>query len=570
MKKTILSLLVLCLLCGCGIKSSPLQSFDLFIDEVTAKFLEGTTSFNLNYIYNDTIYDGKCFGLGFVSEEEYDDTMAQYKDIQKELSLYRYAFLSDREQIIYDALDDYLNRQLALKDYYYYDNDYFGSYSSIVQELPMLLQMYTFNDKEDLNNYLKNIKAFKNDFLEAIAFEKKRQTLDLGYSQEILDDTISQIEDILEEDGNQLIEEVNMTIANLPFLTNEEIKNYQNLNRIAIKEDFMGAYQSLLQGLKEIEGKEENISINDKDYYEAIIYHQLGIKTSIKTIEKELSEDYDNHTNTLYSLIQMYPEYLEVDHIYAIEYSEFSDASSGLDYLKEAIKGIVPIINDLDYEIYTVSESLQDGFAPAAYLSPKIDMKEDQKENILINPLGSQENLFPTLVHEGYPGHMYQNTYLRKKGYPDLMYLIDCIGYSEGWAIYMEHRASEFLETNAVWQKILIANEQVNSCLLALMDIQIHYKGWSYQECMDFFNEYTGGNYTTELQDLYNIILQTPGYYLYYIYAGELMHDFYEEASSKLGNKFNETHFHRIILDSGAVGLDIVGKNIKEYIKENK
>ena len=32
--------------------------------------------------------------------------------------------------------------------------------------------------------------------------------------------------------------------------------NYQNLNRIAIKEDLMGAYQALLDGLKKIKGKE--------------------------------------------------------------------------------------------------------------------------------------------------------------------------------------------------------------------------------------------------------------------------------------------------------------------------
>ena len=563
MKKKLICLLILCLLCGC----TPQLPFNTFIDEVTHLFLEGTTSFNLNYLYNDSIYDGKYFGLGFVSKEEYDEMMDQYEDIKKDLSSYRYVSLSDEEKIIYDALDDYLSRQLALKDYYYYDNDYFGSYSSLVQELPLLLQMYTFNDQEDLNNYLKNIKAFKNDFLEAIAFEKKRQELQLGYSKEILEDTISQIEDILDENGEELIKEVNHTIANLPFLTNDEIKTYQDLNVIAIKEDLMGAYQILLQGLKEIEGKKENISIHDKAYYEAIIYQQLGIKKKINAIEKDLIEDYDKYTRTLYSLISMNPEILEVDNIYAIEYSEFEDASSGLDYLKGAIQDIVPSIDQLEYTIYTVPESLQEGFAPAAYLSPKIDMKESQKESILINPLGSQENIFPTLVHEGYPGHMYQHTYLRNKNYPDIMYLIDCIGYSEGWAIYMEHRASEFLKDNVMWQKILITNEQVNSCLLALMDIQIHYKGWSYQECIDFFNDYTGNTYTTELQDLYNIILQTPGYYLYYIYAGEIFHDLYEEAYTKLGNKFNETDFHRIILECGNVGLDLVSKNIKQYIK---
>jgi len=569
MKKILLILLSLTMLTGCVFQKTEDIPFDTFIDNTTDFFLDGTTSFNLNFLFNHSPYEGKTYGLGFVSEEEYQENMKDYKNLLKQLKKYDVDDLNTTQQIVYHALKDYLERQLVLEEYYYYDNAYFGSYSSIVQELPLLLEMYTFNDEEDLDHYFKNIEAFKEDFLKAVAFEKKRQQLNLGYSKQILDDTKQQIQDIIDTNGKDVIEIVNQTIDQLDFLTPEKKQHYKAKNKHAISVDLMDAYQTLLNGLNEIEGQTDNISINDKDYYKAIVYHQLGTKTSIKKIENQLYDLYDESFDTLYTLISMNQKAMQSDNIYAIPYTEFRQISEGLDYLKTKIFTIVPTINDLSYNIYVVPESLQEGFAPAAYLTPKIDMTENQKECIMINPSSPSENIFPTLVHEGYPGHMYQNTYLRLKNYPTLLYLLDCIGYSEGWAIYMENRASEFLEENVSWQKLLIANDQITSSLLGIIDIGIHYHGWDYEACIDFFNEYTGNTYTTELEDLYDIILQTPGYYLYYIYAGELMHEYYEGAKDELGTSFNEIEFHKTILDSGCVGLDLVEKNVKKYIEAN-
>ena len=568
MKKISLLLICICLLFSCTPQN--LQSFDLFIEDTTNFFLEGTTSLNLNYIYNDCKYDSQYYGLGFTSEQDYLDTMQAYKNLLKKLHQYPFKSLNQTQQIVYTALEDYLKRQIVLEDYYYYDNEYFGSYSSVVQELPLLLQMYTFNDIQDVENYFLNIQAIKDDFIQAIEFEKARQQQNIGYSQKILDDTKTQIQEIIDENGQELIENVNNTILQLNFLTSQQKQEYCNKNKEVIQNDFIGAYQTLLNGLNTIRGKSENVSIQDKEYYQAIIYNQLGIDTKISNIEEDLYDCYDECYMSLYSLLQMNSELLNKDNIYDISYNEFDDITTGLDYLKTKIFNIVPDIDDLSYEIYQVPESLQDGFAPAAYLTPKIDMYEHQKECIMINPTSTSDNIFPTLVHEGYPGHMYQNTYLRLKDYPDLMYLLDCIGYSEGWAIYMESRASEFLENNVAWQKVLITNDQLSSYLLALIDIGIHYKGWNYNECIDFYNQATNNQFTDELQSLYDIIIQTPGYYLYYIYSGEIMHQHYNMASKKLGNKFDEVEFHQTILDSGCVGLDIVEKNIKNYIKEKK
>lgn len=555
----------------------PTQTFDSFIKDVETYLIDGTTSLNMNFLMNDPISMGfenpTTYGIGFASEDQTKAMYDDFENFQDQLHAYDYETLDNVQKRTYDALNDYLSRNVVLKDYYYYDNDAIGSYSSVIQELPLLLEMYVFLDKSDLEAYFKDIAALKDDFINYANFEKERQDMGLGFSEDILVQTRSQIQDIIDEGGKEIIAEVNENIATLDFLTADEIASYQQQNVEAIQNDFINAYQTLLEALNEITGVKETLGLahfkNGKDYYEAIIYHQLGIKDRIKTIEKRLEEAFQYNYAALQAFAISHSDLLNLQDFYGIQYQEFSNPSEGLDYLKSQIFEMVPEISDLNYRIYTVPDSLQEGFAPAAYLTGRIDMAEGQKESILINPK-STENILPTLVHEGYPGHMYQNTYLRQLNYPTIHYLLDCIGYTEGWAIYVENKADQFLtdENEAAWQKMLLLNENVTTPLLAMMDIGIHYHGWTYEDCTDYFYQQLGIRYGDELKNLYEIIIQTPGYYLYYIYAGIIMDDLHEKAKDELGQKFDEVTFNQSILDSGPVGLDVVRKNIEQYIDQ--
>lgn len=582
MRKKISSiLLVLCLclsLFGCSSKE-PKQPFDAFREEVEQAFMEGTTAFNMNFFANDPVSLGfeepTTYGLGFASKEESDKMYEDYKNILNELHTYDYEDLDDLQKRTYDALEDFIQRELALEDYYYYDNPVIGSYSATIHELPLILGMYAFNDKTDLENYFKDIAQLKEDFLNYATFEKERIAQGLGYSQEILDDIKVQIQEIIAQGGTDIIEEVNKNIEVTDFLTGEEKEIYKNKNEQIIKNEFMDAYQALYDALDKLEGLEKTEGLynkkNGKKYYEAIIYEQLGINESIKEIEKNLEDGFKKELAALQAFVMTHYDLLDIENIYNITYEEFDSPSEGLDYLKTKIFSIVPDISDLSYEIYTVPKSLQESFAPAAYLTARIDMTEEQNECILLNPSAS-ENLLPTLCHEGYPGHMYQHAYFNSLDYPTLNQIIDCIGYTEGWAIYTESKMMDFLENEKEqnWQKMLYLEDRVVSSALALMDIGIHYHGWDFEECMDFMKSMIGGASEEGLKEVYDIIIQTPGYYLYYMYSGQIMRNLYEETKKEMGASFDEKSFHQAILNSGPVGLDVVRKNVHKYIEENK
>ena len=155
-------------LTGCR-SASPLEPFDQFIHHLEKRMLQDTTSFNMNFILNDPtaldIPQATVYGLGFQTEKQAQVTYDQYAKEQKQLHAYNYAKLNDTQKRTYDALDDYLSRQLVLKDYYYYDNPVIGSYSSTIQDLPLLLEMYAFNSITDIEDFYRNIAQFKDDFL---------------------------------------------------------------------------------------------------------------------------------------------------------------------------------------------------------------------------------------------------------------------------------------------------------------------------------------------------------------------------------------------------------------------
>lgn len=578
--KWLLSLSFVLSVAGCQKETPPPdQPFDEFISTVEAAMLEGTTAFNMNFLINDPealgLEKATTYGIGFASKEDYDQMYQEYSVFLDQLERYDTTSFTNVQKRTYDALSDYLSRELALQDYYYYDNDVIGSYSSIVQELPLLLQMYAFNDQDDLESYFQDIAQFKEDFLNYVAFEKERQSLGLGYSQDILDDTKKQILDIIASGGEEIISEVNATIDQLTFLNEDEKRAYQDRNRITIQNDLMGAYQALYDALDQIEGAAETKGLysvkNGKKYYEAIVYNQLGIKDSISDIEDHLEDVFTKNLARLQAFILTHSYLLNKTDIYDIQYSEFDTPEEGLDYLKTKIFSVVPEISELSYRVYTVPESLQEGFAPAAYLTARIDMREDQSEVIMINPT-STENILPTLVHEGYPGHMYQHSYFQSLDFPTINSMLDCIGYTEGWAIYMESMASRYIEDQDEqdWQTLIQYDNDVSTPLLALMDIGIHYHGWDYEDCKNYFKKMIGSDVGDGLKNLYDIIVQTPGYYLYYIYSGQILLDLYEQAQDELGSSFDEISFNQCILDSGPIGLDVVRRNVNQYIQENR
>ena len=93
-----------------------------------------------------------------------------------------------------------------------------------------------------------------------------------------------------------------------------------------------------------------------------------------------------------------------------VDLPDFSPEKA-LSVLQQKIAGDFPALEETDFQVRYVHESMEDYLSPAFYLTPPLDTGSPNV--IYINRSGRNPNLelFTTLAHEGFPGHLYQTVY---------------------------------------------------------------------------------------------------------------------------------------------------------------
>ena len=81
---------------------------------------------------------------------------------------------------------------------------------------------------------------------------------------------------------------------------------------------------------------------------------------------------------------------------------------------------------------------LEEHLSPAFYLTPPIDTLSPNDIYINRHANMSGLELYTTLAHEGFPGHLYQTITFASSAPDPVRYLPAMGGYVEGWATYAE------------------------------------------------------------------------------------------------------------------------------------
>lgn len=128
-------------------------------------------------------------------------------------------------------------------------------------------------------------------------------------------------------------------------------------------------------------------------------------------------------------------------------YTEYLSAVPTLSKPKEIMEQLkddslvdFPEIKNISYELKNVPNALSGTSACAFYLVPPIDSKNANIIYINNNRVESNE-MFSTLAHEGYPGHLYQTNYFLSTNPSPLRTFLHCDGYDEGWGLMPSYTA---------------------------------------------------------------------------------------------------------------------------------
>lgn len=473
--------------------------------------------------------------------------------------------LSSENALTFKILDTYLKNASTGTDYLLYQEP-LGPVSGIHTQLPVLLSEYSFYDTQDVETYLALLKETPSYFDSVIRFEQKKAASGLfmpDYQADSVLDTCQSFIDMGKE--NYLVSTFNERITSLDLLPENKKDSFQKENMKLVTEEIYPAYQNLITAIKSLKGKgmnEQGLSHfpYGKKYYEYLVRQTTGCNESISRLRlmtrAQILEDLSAMQKVLF------PADAALTQASVLEQTS---PDSMLDDLRSKITDTFPEIPDVDFQVKYVPESMQDYLSPAFYMIPAIDNLTENVIYINNGQTASGLNLYTTLAHEGYPGHLYQTVYFSASEPDPIRSILDFGGYVEGWATYAEMMSYYLAPLPKTEASLLQKNSSVILGLYALADMGIHYDGWSVTDTVRFFSDY-GINDPNAVQSVYKLIIGSPANYLKY-YIGYLK--FYElkkEMADALGNQFSQKEFHRAVLDVGPAPFEIVYDEVEKNL----
>ena len=302
-----------------------------------------------------------------------------------------------------------------------------------------------------------------------------------------------------------------------------------------------------------------------KEYFEYLVKSNTGtsygsIRSLTKAIEKQLNSD----IQAIGQITKEHPEVLNALDNYSFHYTKPAEI---LESLKSLISNDFPELPDCSYTVKYVPSSLESSLSPAFYLVPPLDRYEDNVIYINGNPRFQNEDLFTTLAHEGYPGHLYQNVYFLSRKPNDIRSLLSFPSYSEGWATYVEFY-SYTLDNglNPELGKLLAHNTAVTLGLYAYLDICINYEGWDKDQTAKYLGTFYNIEKTDIVDSIYTSLIDNPTNYMeYYVGYMEIM-EMLNTSKKILKDDFNLKDFHTFLLDVGPAPFTVIQPAFRNWL----
>lgn len=536
----------------------------IFLDEISSNTL------NLHYTLahpEDYGITEPILSLGEIQLDN-DGAYSLLENYEQNLRNFDYNELSEQNQVTLDTLLLYF-RTCREGSKYELLEEVLGPTLGIQAQLPVLLAEYTFYDTQDLEDYLALLSQIDLYYENILEFEQAKSEAGYFMNDTSLDGILEQCGDFIKNpDDNYLLGIFEDKLEKLNGLSQDEKSRYIAQHKEIITEHVVPAYQNLMKGLETLRGscKNENglcYFPDGREYYQYLLKSQVGVYESPDVIRQQLYTQLLKDYEELGALVSRSPSLVAsaYNNNYTIESPE-----SALKELHTISQKDFPTLQTDDYEVKYVHESMEDYLSPAFYLTPPIDTLSPN--TIYINQ-ASQKNdleLFTTLAHEGFPGHLYQTMYFGESSPADIRYLPNFGGYVEGWATYIESYAYSYAQTDADLTRLLWLNRSINLCLYSMVDLGVHYYGWTPDNVAHYLSNF-GITDTHIIEEIFQAILESPVNYLKY-YLGSLnFQSLKTEMQSLQGQDFNLKSFHQQLLEIGPAQFPVIRKHLGLNLK---
>ncbi|MEO0441699.1 MAG: DUF885 domain-containing protein [Pseudomonadota bacterium] len=201
-----------------------------------------------------------------------------------------------------------------------------------------------------------------------------------------------------------------------------------------------------------------------------------------------------------------------------------------------------------------------DGSRPGTYYAHLSDMRA--------MPIHSLEVI---AYHEGNPGHHMQSSIAQElTGIPKFRAQGAYIpAFGEGWALYSELLAKEMGAYENPYSDFGRLTTEIWRAIRLVVDTGLHVKGWSEERAIEYFLANSPIPETAVRSEVRRYLVM-PGQATSYKIGMLKIQELRAKAEKELGDKFDIRGFHDTVLGGGSVPLNILEKQVDQWIAEMK
>ncbi|MCB0661601.1 MAG: DUF885 domain-containing protein [Saprospiraceae bacterium] len=492
------------------------------------------------------------------------------------------AELNVDDVIMYDMMDLELSNSLsgyAFGDQYFTfkgDESFLSAFSYLIESLP-------FEKKGDYENYIQRLRAFPDYLFQNISLMDQGlkqgvyhpallvENFHGGLQPFLLNDPVkhpfyapfNQMEQSMEGDEN-------LKTEGFQVIQNEILPAFQKLEKFVVevylpKAERAPGVSNLPEGKAYYENKVAyftTLDISPDEVFEIGQQEVTRIKAEMDSLiaTTGFKGDFAAFIQFLRTDPQFYPTSGEALLAYASRLSKVIDGKlpAYFNTLPRLPYGVIPVPDEIA-PYYTAGR-----YSPGSLLNHKAG-------NYLVNTYKLESRplyAFPALtLHEAVPGHHLQISLAQEM--PDQHPLLQntyLSAFGEGWALYCEWLGKEMGVYATPYDEFgRLTYEMWRACRL-VVDVGIHYKGWSRQEAFDFLANHTALS-LHEVGTEIDRYIGWPGQALSYKMGELKIRKLRKKAEESLKEKFDLRAFHDLILSKGSVPLTTMESMVDNWIQ---
>lgn len=571
------------ILFGCGQASTQTslkqKKFDRFLNSCFREYAaENTVTLHFK-LSNPSAYGIKTPvspTYGDLSSDALKKNCSRSKELLQKLYTFPTSSLTKKQKLTWQIFQDYLNESIMNEKYILYSSP-LGT-NGLQSEIPVTLSEYRLDNEKDIKDYLSLVNQVPELFTQILDFEQERRNAGLISPSFVISDTIDQIDQFLNasEENNPLIQSFEDRLTEVESLSKDQKASYIANNRLLVTDKVLPAYKSLKTSLQAYTNDSKNTSSkerlceykNGQDYYKFLLMSNVGTDFSPEDCITILESQLKNTVKDISSLTTKNKDL----------YTEYLSATPALSAPKEIMNTLkndslidFPEIKNISCQLKNVPDALSGTSACAFYLVPPIDSTKDNIIYINKSRVDSNE-LFSTLAHEGYPGHLYQTNYFLTTNPSPLRTFLHCAGYDEGWGTYAQLYSYNFIEfknvdeqTTKQLRQLYRDNDLLSLSLSSLCDLYVNYKNYDENALANYLQTY--GIDKDSAQNLYRYVIENPTTYLSYSIGCYELDQLKQTMADSLGKAFKISDFHEAVLNVGSCNFSIL---IQEIEKETE